>query len=123
MAREAQGLTGLQIELDIKTQDLGLSSKEDFNLYRIFQEAITNTILHTNAKRAQISISGNRELVSFSYWDNGAGINKIEAGNGLKGMNERMAELGGAIVFQSQIDNGFKINGYIDRRRVKNEDN
>jgi len=122
MACKAQALTGLQIELDLKPQGLCLSSKEDFNLYRIFQEAITNTLRHANADRVQISISGNREEVSFSYSDNGAGTNKIEEGNGLQGMKERVAEIGGVISFQSQRGKGFKINGQIYRRRVKNEE-
>lgn len=122
MVCEAQALTGLKIELDIKPLGLCLSSKENFNLYRIFQEAITNTMRHANADRVQISISGNRETVSFSYCDNGVGTNKIEAGNGLKGMKERIAELGGIITFHSQRGKGFKIVGYIDRRRVRNEE-
>jgi signal transduction histidine kinase len=121
MTREAQTLTGLQIELEIKTMDLELTSKENFILYRIFQEAITNTLRHTNADCAQINISGNQESVSFSYWDNGAGTDKIEAGNGLKGMNERIAAIGGTIFFHSHKGEGFKINGHIDKRRVKNE--
>ncbi|KUO60442.1 MAG: hypothetical protein APF84_06175 [Gracilibacter sp. BRH_c7a] len=122
MACEVQDLTGLQIEIDMKPQDLCLSSKEKFNLYRIFQEAITNTLRHTNADRVQIYISGNKETVSFSYGDNGAGTNKIEAGNGLKGMKKRIAELGGVISFHSQRGKGFKINGQISRRRVRNEE-
>ncbi|WP_231702756.1 sensor histidine kinase [Desulfocucumis palustris] len=122
MARKAQALTGLQIELDMRPRGLCLSSKEDFNLYRIFQEAVTNTLRHANADRAQISISANRESLSFSYCDNGAGTNRIEEGNGLKGMKERIAELGGVIYFQSQRGKGFKIHGHIDRRRVGNEE-
>lgn len=121
MVSEAQALTGLQIELDIQHQGLCLSSKESFNLYRIFQEAITNTLRYADAERIQISISGNREGVFFSYRDNGVGTEKIEAGNGLTGIKERIAELGGNISFQSQKGEGFTIDGQINRRRVSNE--
>ena len=116
VVRDVQALTGLQIDLDIKTRDIGLSGKEQFNVYRIFQEAITNTLRHANADHAQISISGNKELLYFSYWDNGSGTNRIEAGNGLKGMKDRISDIGGTISFQSQPGNGFKIEGCIDRR-------
>lgn len=122
MACEAQELTGLLIELDVKIPALCLSSKENFNLYRIFQEAITNTLRHANADRVRIYVTANQEAVSFFYCDNGAGTNKLEAGNGLKGMQERIAELGGTISFQSQKGAGFKIDGHIDRRRVRNEE-
>ncbi len=122
MAGEAQTLTGLQIELELQPQGLYLSNKEGFILYRIFQEAITNTLRHANADRVQIFISGNQESVSFSYSDNGVGTNNIEAGNGLNVMQERIAELGGVISFQSQKGKGFKINGQVDRRGVINEE-
>ncbi|HBV98642.1 MAG: hypothetical protein JL50_17570 [Peptococcaceae bacterium BICA1-7] len=122
MVREVQALTGLQIDLDIKTGDTDLSGKEQFNIYRIFQEAITNTLRHANAGCARISISGDRELLSFSYWDNGSGTNRIEAGNGLKGMKDRISDLGGAIYFQSQAGSGFKIEGCVDRRGGKSNE-
>lgn len=121
MVQEVRVLTGLRIDLDIQNQDLGLSGQEQFNMYRIFQEAITNTLRHANADRAQITISGSRELLSFSYWDNGSGTNRIVAGNGLKGMNERIGVLGAAVSFQSESGRGFRIEGRIDRRGENNE--
>ncbi len=119
MAREVQSLTGLQI--DIRIQDMRLSSKEQFAMYRIFQEAITNTLRYANASRVKIVISGNQEYLDFSYEDNGEGTNRIEAGNGLKGMNRRILEMGGVIHFQSQTGMGFKIDGRIAGRRKNND--
>lgn len=116
MVRDVRNLTGLKIDLDIKTQDVGLSSKQQFNMYRIFQEAITNTLRHADADRAQISISGNKELLHFSYWDNGCGTNRIQAGNGLQGMRDRISDIGGTMLFQSQIGMGFNLEGCIDKR-------
>ena len=121
MVQEVRSLTGLQIDLDIKNRDIGLSGKEQFHIYRIFQEAITNTLRHANADRAQIYISGNRELLNFLYWDNGSGTERIEAGNGLKGMQHRISDMGGIISFQSQPGIDFKIEGCIDRRGKSNE--
>lgn len=122
MASEVQALTGLKIELDMKIQYMPLSSKESYSLYRIFQEAVTNTLRHGNADTVKIIISGSRASVSFTCQDNGAGTDKIEEGNGLKGMKERMAYLGGAISFQSKRGYGFKIDGYIDRGGVGDEE-
>lgn len=119
MAGEVQSLTGLQI--DIRIQDMRLSGREQFVMYRIFQEAITNTLRYANASRVKIVITGNQECLDFSYEDNGEGTNRIEAGNGLKGMNRRIVEMGGVIHFQSQIGMGFKIDGRIAGRRKNNE--
>ncbi len=116
MICNAQALTGLQIELDLKPQSLCLSNKEKFTLYRIFQETITNTLRHANAKHAHIFISGNQEEISFSYCDDGRGTNIIETGNGLESMKERIAELNGSISFQSQPGEGFKITGHINKK-------
>lgn len=117
MAREVQSLTGLQI--DIRVQDMRLSGKEQFVMYRIFQEAITNTLRYANASRVKIVITGNQECLDFSYEDNGEGTHRIEAGNGLKGMNRRILEIGGVIHFQSQTGMGFKIDGHIVRAQEK----
>ncbi|HBW34122.1 sensor histidine kinase [Desulfosporosinus sp. BICA1-9] len=122
MVQEVRALTGLELdlELDIETQAHGLSGQLQFNMYRIFQEAVTNTLRHAKADRAQISIS-NKELLYFSYWDNGCGTNRIEAGNGLQGMKDRISALGGTVSFQSGSGIGFKIEGCIDRRGENNE--
>ena len=116
MAQGVQDLTGLKIELDVTSVDMGLSGKEQFNIYRVFQEALTNTLRHAHADNAHISISGDKNLLCFSYLDNGTGTNQIIKGNGLKGMVERVLEIGGTINFQSSAGTGFKIEGYIDRR-------
>ena len=119
MAQEVQAHTGLELKLEIETQALGLSGQVQFNMYRIFQEAVTNTLRHAKADRAQLLISGTKELLSFSYWDNGCGTNRIEAGNGLQGMKDRISALGGTVSFQSGSGSGFKIEGCIDRRGGK----
>ncbi len=116
MVKEVQSLTGLKIDLDIQSGDIELSGKKQLNIYRIYQEAVTNTMRHANAVCARISISGNKELLCFSYWDNGSGTNRLEEGNGLKGMKDRISDIGGAIHFQSRPGNGFKIEGCIDKR-------
>jgi signal transduction histidine kinase len=116
MAQGVQELTGLKIDLNITSGDLGLSGKEQFNIYRVFQEALTNTLRHAHADHAHISISGDKNLLCFSYLDNGAGTDQIKEGNGLKGMAERISDIGGIISFHSKAGSGFKIEGCIDRR-------
>ncbi len=116
MAQEVQDLTGLKIGLDVTSIDMGLSGKEQFNIYRVFQEALTNTLRHAHADYAHISISGDKNLLYFSYMDNGSVTEQIIKGNGLKGMVERVLDIGGTINFQSSAGTGFKIEGCIDRR-------
>lgn len=121
MVQGVQELTGLKIDLAITSVDLGLSGKEQFNIYRVLQEAVTNTLRHAHADHAHIYISGDNNLLKFSYEDNGSGTDQIKEGNGLKGMAERISDISGTISFQSGTGSGFKIEGFIDRRGKRNE--
>lgn len=116
MAQGVQDLTGLKIELDVKSGDLELSVKEQFHIYRVFQEALTNTLRHARADHACISLSADNDVLYFSYTDNGCGTAQVKEGNGLRGMAERISDIGGTISFQSATGNGFKIEGCINRR-------
>ncbi|MDQ0802043.1 histidine kinase [Arthrobacter sp. SLBN-112] len=65
--------------------------------YRIVQEALTNIVRHSGAGTAQVSIhaSGGELLVSID--DDGAGAGAAPEGNGITGMRERVAALGGGL--------------------------
>lgn len=64
-------------------------------LLRCVQEAVTNSVRHARARHVHISLQlEGRELV-VCVEDDGAGQAKLQPGNGLTGMRERMAELGG----------------------------
>ncbi|TEB09840.1 sensor histidine kinase [Pelotomaculum propionicicum] len=116
MVQGIQDLTGLKVSIDVTSGDLGLSGKEQFTIYRVFQEALTNTLRHAHADHAHIFIYGDNNFLYFFYLDNGAGTNQVIQGNGLKGMAERVADIGGIISFHSWAGGGFKIEGCIDRR-------
>ncbi|MEQ8174652.1 MAG: histidine kinase [Syntrophomonadaceae bacterium] len=115
MASVMEELNLLRIELDIEADDIELSEIEQFNIYRVFQEAVTNTMKHANADRAGISILGEGSRLRFNYWDNGSGVAEIRAGNGLEGIAARVAEIHGAISFESSIGGGFRMHGLIEK--------
>jgi len=116
MAQGVYGLTGLKIILDFAPEEMDLSGQEQFQIYRMFQEAVTNTLRHAHADQAGISISRDRDSCYFSYWDNGWGTDQIEKGNGLNGMLDRVAAIGGTICFESQAGRGFRIEASIPRK-------
>ena len=63
------------------------------------QEAVTNSVRHGRAQHIAIRLSrlgeGDAAEVCVTVEDDGPGAPKLREGNGLKGMQERMAELGG----------------------------
>jgi len=67
-------------------------------IYRLTQEALTNSVRHAGATRAEVSLAAAGSTLSWSVEDDGIGIDDIaggiQLGNGLAGMRERAWALG-----------------------------
>lgn len=70
-------------------------------LYRIIQEAMTNSVRHGKATQMKVRLAYYNHKVEFDIKDNGVGCTSIKPNNGLSGMKERVNEVGGAIEFAS----------------------
>jgi signal transduction histidine kinase len=116
MTEQVREASGLQIELEISSAMLGLSVQEQFNLYRIVQEAMTNTLKHARAQKVWIIIKTEPDGIRLIYCDDGIGTAHLRYGNGLKGMMNRMAAMRGTIDFVSAPGEGFCIKGQLDKR-------
>jgi signal transduction histidine kinase len=73
-------------------------------LYRIIQEAVTNSFRHSGAHKISISLKNSNGKVWLAVRDNGKGISKEIAafrrgsvGVGIEGMRQRITELGGEL--------------------------
>lgn len=72
------------------------------------QECITNSLKHSNASHFNIQLRERDKKIQLSIQDNGKQANGIKAGNGITGMRERVAELGGKMEFSS-LNHGFEM--------------
>ena len=61
------------------------------------QEAVTNAIRHGRASRIHISGEHKSDEISISIHNNGKGQESYQPGNGLTGMQERLAALAGTV--------------------------
>ena len=97
----AEGIASTRIELDIAADARDLSPRAAHALLRCVQEAVTNSVRHARAARVAVTlaVSGDAQAgeVQLSIDDDGSGAASLTPGNGLKGMAERMAELGGSM--------------------------
>ncbi len=97
----AEGIASTQIELTLDPVAQDLSPRCAHALLRCVQEAVTNAVRHAGANRVQVSLDlvggEGATQVRVRVDDNGRGARKLREGNGLKGMQERMAELGGTM--------------------------
>lgn len=113
--------TGIEIDFSVdgKPQKLGLEIR--YVLFRVCQEAFTNSIRHGKATHISVILILNSQQIKLYIIDNGRGCKAIEPGMGLRGMAERVKALNGTIAYGSNDDMGFNIHieiPLVDRRVV-----
>jgi signal transduction histidine kinase len=91
-AHEAAG-----IEIEVLTEPLPrLPTDTETSLYRVVQEALTNAVRHSGARRITIQTSARPGGLRISVSDDGCGrpVHGFVPGHGLTGMRERAEVLG-----------------------------
>lgn len=113
----AEGIASTRIELALDDAARDLGPRAAHALLRCVQEAVTNSVRHAGARRVHVTLRGLGEAgdeVGVSIDDDGRGApnwreGRAEGfGNGLSGMSERMAELGGQMRV-TRTSPGFRI--------------
>ncbi len=99
--------TGLKIELSINPPKIQLPRTIAEALYRIIQEALTNTAKHSEATLVSIRIEAYTRNLLLEIMDNGTASGTFHEGNGLLGMRKRLNDLEGKIYFHTA--SGFHI--------------
>jgi signal transduction histidine kinase len=70
----------------------------DLSAYRIVQEALTNTVKHGRAARAEVSVQCDGDVLDVEIRDDGIGVaGGYVPGRGLRGIAERVREFGGSV--------------------------
>lgn len=65
--------TGLEVELCVDGSPFPLPSSVELTVFRMVQEALTNTLRHAGARRAQVSIRYDVPTIEVAVVDDGAG--------------------------------------------------
>lgn len=86
-------------------------------LYRIAQEALTNVLRHSQARRARVSLAAHGREITLKIEDDGRGIPKERLEDptslGLASMRERTHLLGGELVIASRTGRGTTVTARI----------
>lgn len=116
-----QGLRDLVMELKTKVpmeivlemdEDIHLVKGIENHLFRIVQEAMSNTLRHAKAEKMEIRLQRRMDAVRVLIRDDGQGFDLDEqkqASYGLANMRERVTEIGGAIQFVTAPGKGTRI--------------
>ena len=113
----AIGAAGIDVELSLQGDLDGLPPGVELNCYRIVQEALTNTLKHSGASTAHVSVVGEADDVRVRVDDDGCGAaaNGHSGGQGLIGMRERTAAYGGTLSAGPQPTGGYLVEAVLPR--------
>ncbi len=108
---------GLSVDLLIDTgTDVVIDTAHTDALVGCAREALTNAVRHARASEATISVHADINHLTLSVLDNGGGsIGTVREGNGLKGIRERLANVGGQLEM-SDYGEGLRLTAVIPRR-------
>jgi signal transduction histidine kinase len=105
--REGNGCT------DCKDCEYTLDKTLSITLFRIFQEALTNVKRHSGASRVEVEFRLGDGEVALSISDNGRGLPQghtvASTSYGIRGMRERVEQLGGKIELGNPLGGGFSV--------------
>jgi signal transduction histidine kinase len=105
--REASGATA---RLIISGHMAPLDPGVELAAYRIVQEALTNTIRHGSASRAQVTLRYEAPRVHVRVTDNGSAAPPGDhQGHGIEGMRERAALHGGTVTAGPAPEGGWAV--------------
>jgi len=108
--------TGIDCEV-ICAEDRDEEQKLDkaiaINLFRIAQEALTNVSRHSGASQVHVEFHQDAEEIILCISDNGRGLPEgrviAQKSYGVRGMRERIAQLGGEIRFDKPSGGGLRV--------------
>ncbi len=115
--KEYQQKCKIEVEFSAANFKERLPSELETALYRIVQEALTNTAKYAKARKVRVSVVEDDAGVSATINDNGQGFDaqtilKLpwqERGLGLAGMHERAALLDGSLIITTEPGGGTTI--------------
>ncbi len=115
-ARRFAERTGLEVHLDLPSEEPSLERPLELALYRTLQEALTNVARHASARRVWVSLKSHGETVLLRVRDDGQGLKtgggdleRSVSGLGLVGMRERAHLYEGRLQVDSQPGKGTEI--------------
>jgi two-component system sensor histidine kinase UhpB len=102
---------GLEVRRDLQPDLPPLSQEVELVIYRVAQEALTNTLRHSGAQTVTLSLGADAESVTLRVNDDGTGIPAQMPADtaGIAGMRERALLVGGVLSVGSGAAGGAEV--------------
>jgi signal transduction histidine kinase len=102
--------TGLMVDFVVEGPMVALGGSTELTVYRVVQEALTNSLKHATASRARVALRFSPTLVEVRVDDDGVSFTPSpQAGHGIEGMRERVALHGGTLLAGPGLDGGWTV--------------
>lgn len=111
-----QGIPGLAIAVHIDPAAALHPAPVAHALFCCIQEAVTNALRHAHARHVNIAVRAGDGMTFASVADDGRGKPGLVGGNGLRGMRERLSELGGELHYGQQAGGGLALEMRVPQR-------
>jgi len=107
-ARDFTRRCNVPVSLTVTGSIDSLADQQRTCIYRVVQEALTNCVRHANAGRISVDLHAHDEWLDVSVRDDGVGLDprRRAGGLGLRGIEERVRELGGTVTLESATGQG-----------------
>jgi len=124
-ARDFETRFGVTVEVKADRFEPRLPAEVETNLYRVFQEAMTNVAKHARARNVAVRLTDAAGQVNLVVTDDGVGFDTAAlansegaaAGVGLLSMERRCEELGGSFEMQSGPQTGTSVRVSVPQHR------
>jgi signal transduction histidine kinase len=115
--------SGIAVDLRVEGTLDGVSDPHGTCVYRLVQEALTNAARHAGATRLDVLVRGSRNSIDVVVQDDGRGFDPAapRAGVGLRGLEERVKELGGTLIVRSAPGTGTELSARVPLPAVARE--
>jgi signal transduction histidine kinase len=106
------GEARFSVDVRVEGEERALPTSVELSAYRVVQEALTNTVKHAEASKAEVRVRYRPKEVEVEIVDDGLGQAVVPAkpgGRGLIGMRERVALHGGRLTAGPRPGGGYAV--------------
>ncbi len=112
-ARQITETKPIRLKLNLQNKPTGLAPDVEYNLVRIAQEAVTNSVKHSGARTVEVALDYTPKALHLLVKDDGSGFSDSSNGKsghyGLIGMKERASHIGADLDLASTPGRGTTI--------------
>jgi signal transduction histidine kinase len=103
---------GLPVSLEVAGEPQSLAEGVELSVYRVVQEALTNVLKHTRPTHVSVTLVFRDSGLELEIVDDGVRQGEhldTNGGQGIVGMRERVAVLGGELETGPRVGGGFRV--------------